>query len=233
MSMMKLTAPNAPQTQSPMQMFRAPDGKMRVDAGQISTISDPATQKMMILDHVKKEMKVVPIPEVPAAAPPFQLPGIPAMQMPPAAMPQPPKVEDLGKAFIDGHEVEGKKFTFQPPPPPQPPQAPQLPQKPQMPQMPQISGMQKPALPGMPQPPQAPAPPVPPPPPTVTEVWTSTKLKLPVLTKTDGPFGQQMCQCKLSEMPPPPHLFQPPPDYKLVTPAPPAPPQMPKVGLPK
>ncbi len=219
MSVMKLDAPKAPELPSPTKVFRAPDGKMRVDAGNVSTIADPATNKMMILDHVKKEVKVVPIPEIPAAAP-FQVPGLPAMPMPPGAAPlPPPKVEELGKGFIEGHEVEGKKFTFQPPAPPQPPQ---------MPQMPQPPALQKPAMPGIPQPPQAPAPPAPPPPPTVSEVWTSTKLKLPVLTKTQGPFGQQVCQCKYTEAPPPPHLFQVPPDYKMVTPAPPAPPAMPK-----
>jgi len=223
--MLKLAAPNAPEQMSPSKLFRAPDGKMRVDAGNVSTIADPAAQKMMILDHVKKEFKIVPIPQAPAAAP-FQAPGMPPMPMPGGAAPlQPPKVEELGKGFIEGHEVEGKRYTFQPPPPPQPPQ---MPQKPQMPQIPGAPALQKPALPGMPQPPQAPAPPVPPPPPTVSEVWTSTKLKLPVLTKTEGPFGKQVCQCKYSEMPPPPHLFQVPPDYKMVTPPPPTPPAMPK-----
>ena len=208
---MKLAAPNAPEQPSPSKLFRAPDGKMRVDTGNISTIADPSAKKMMILDHLKKEVKVVPMPEVPAGLP-FPPPGLPGLPTPPGGPPQPPKVEELGKGFIEGHEVEGRRFTFQPPPPPQPPKPPQLPQSPQMP------SLQKPAIPGMPQPPQSPAPPPMPPPPTISEVWTSTKLKLPVLTKTQGPFGQQICQCKYSEAPPPPHLFQIPPDYKVATP---------------
>jgi hypothetical protein len=107
-------------------------------------------------------------------------------------------VEDLGKGFIEGHEVEGKKYTFQPPKPPD---------------MPKLPELAKPAMPGMPAPPQAPPAPKMP---TVAEVWTSTKTKMPVLTKVTGPFGQQVCHCKPGpESEPHPAVFQVPPDYKL------------------
>src|SRR2546423_4191528 len=162
---MKLAAPNLKERQSASKLFRAPDGKMRMDAGDVSTIADPAAKKMMILDHLKKEVKVIPMPDAPAGLP-FPPPQMPGMPTPPGGPPQPPKVEELGKGFIEGHEVEGKRFTFQPPPPPQPPQ------------MPAPPALQKPALPGMPQPPQVPPPPTPPPPPpppTVSEVGTSIK----------------------------------------------------------
>ena len=70
-------------------------------------------------------------------------------------------------------------------------------------------------------PPQSPkAPPLPQPPhPTVTEIWTSTKLKIPVLTKVSSPAGEQTTYCKpTSEAEPHPSLFQIPAGYKLKKP---------------
>ena len=32
------------------------------------------------------------------------------------APPAPPRVQDLGKSMIEGHEVEGKRYTLPPPP---------------------------------------------------------------------------------------------------------------------
>lgn len=64
----------------------------------------------------------------------------------------------------------------------------------------------KPALPNQPQPPAL-----------VSEVWTSTALQLPVLTRITGSFGQQICRCKNAVAAEPhPSLFQIPPDYKPV-----------------
>lgn len=196
---MQLAQPGALPQQSPSKMFRSADGKMRVDTGNTSVITDPAAQKALVLDHLKKEAHMVPIPQAP------QMPQMPAMPGGiPKEMPKPADVEDLGKGFIEGHEVEGKKFTFNPPKPPEMPKPPELP---------------KVAIPGMPAPPQAPQlPQAPPPPqmPTVAEVWTSTKTKMPVLTKITGPFGQQVCHCKPGpETEPHPAVFQVPPDYKL------------------
>jgi hypothetical protein len=181
-------------------MFRSADGKMRVDTGATSVITDPASQKALVLDHIKKQAHMVPIPQAP------QMPQMPALPggMPgglPSSMPKPPQVEDLGKAFIEGHEVDGKKYTFQPP---EMPKAPDLPKPP---------ALAKPALPGMPAAPQMPQAPQMP---TVAEVWTSTSTKMPVLTKVTGPFGQQVCHCKPgAATEPPPALFQVPPGYKL------------------
>jgi hypothetical protein len=179
-------------------MFRSADGKMRIDTGATSVITDPASQKALVLDHIKKEAMMVPIPQAP------QMPGMPGMpQLPgglPAGMPKPPQVEDLGKGFIEGHECDGKKYTFHPP------------DMPQLPGMPTPPGLAKPAIPGVPGVPQAPAMP------TVAEVWTSASTKMPVLTKVTGPFGQQACHCKpgaAGAPPPNPAMFQVPPGYKL------------------
>lgn len=198
MTTVQLAQPGALPKQSPSQMFRSADGKMRIDTGATSIITDPASQKAMVLDHIKKEARMVPIPQ---ASQMPQLPGGPPGGLP-AGMPKPPQVEDLGKAFIEGHEVEGKKYTFHPPEMPKPPDLPKPP------------ALAKPSIPGMPSAPQMPpAPPMP----TVAEVWTSTKTKMLVLTKVTGPFGQQVCHCKPGAAAEPPHpaLFQVPPGYKL------------------
>ena len=211
-------------------MFRAGDGKMRIDYGDTSMITDPAEKQSILLDHVRKEARVMPLPPAP---PPVA--GAPAPM--PVAIGVPPggdvKVEELGKAFIDGQEVEGRKYTFTPPEPPKPPPMPEPPKPPEMPKLPEIP---KPPAAAVPKPPGVPAPPVPAPPvpsppmpeppapppippaPIVTEVWTSTDLKLPVLTKTTSGFGQQMCRCKYATVAEPAaSLFQIPPGYKSVT----------------
>ena len=55
--------------------------------------------------------------------------------------------------------------------------------------------------------------------PTVTEIWTSTKLKTPVLTKVSSSAGEQTTYCKpTSTDEPHPSVFQIPPGYKLKKP---------------
>jgi hypothetical protein len=192
-------------------MSRSGDGKMRIDYGDRSVITDPVTEQTLVLDHVKKEVRAIPTPPAaPAApaAPKLQVPGKPAAPAPPAAPAM--NVKDLGKRLIEGHEVEGKQYTLPPIAPPKPPAAPQ-----------------PPALPGRPKPPAAPKlPPKPEPKALVSEVWMSTQLHLPVLTRITGPFGQQMCHCKNAVAgEPPPSTFQIPPEYKKVgLPAAPKPP---------
>lgn len=51
------------------------------------------------------------------------------------------------------------------------------------------------------------------------EIWTSTTLQLPVLTRTIGSFGEKICACKCTPVPPPPSLFEIPPGYKVIRPA--------------
>jgi hypothetical protein len=198
-------------TQSASRMWRSSDGKFRLDTPSTSVINDPASQQTILLDHLKKEATIVPIPPSASGSAPPSLPQVPTAQ---GQTPQ-VKVEDLGKSMIEGHEVEGKRFTL---PPFSPPAKPDLPQM-KMPSAPQISppGAPKaPPAPGAPSPPQAPKmPPIP----SVTEVWTSVKLKAPVLTKVTTSAGEQTTYCKpVSTDDPHPSVFQIPPGYKIKPP---------------
>jgi hypothetical protein len=224
-------AGGGPPTQSASRMWRSSDGKMRIDTPTNSVISDPVSRQTILLNHTTKEASIIPAPPpVPGAAPPA-MPAAPAAGAPPG--PPPMQVQALGKSMIEGHEVEGVRFTQPPaPPPPTPPAgAPGAP-APKLPGMPQLSvpgllklGLPKPGLPGVKMPgappvPAAPAAPSaaapPPPAPTVTEVWTSVALKVPVLTKVSGPAGEQTTYCKpTSTAEPHPSLFQVPPGYKI------------------
>jgi len=160
---------------------------MRIDTPHTSIITNPAGQRTIMLDHLKKEAMVIPL--APASAPSRS--GSPQMPSGTAQLP-PLQVHDLGKSLIEGHEVEGKRYILSPP------QAPLTPQAPQMPKIPQLH-----------QPPK-------PPQPTVTEVWTSVKLKTPVLTKVTSAVGEQSTYCKpTSTEEPHPSLFEIPPGYKL------------------
>ena len=201
-------AGGGPPAQSASRMWRSSDGKFRLDTPKTSVITDPASQKAILLDHVKKEATIVPMPPAASGS------ASPGSAQTPAAQGQAPpvKVEDLGKSTIEGHEVEGKRFTLPPFSPPSKPEMPQV----KMPGAPQASP------PGAPKPPAAPgAPKAPklPPVPSVTEVWTSVKLKAPVLTKVTTSAGEQTTYCKpVSAEDPHPSVFQIPQGYKIKPP---------------
>ncbi|HUB32189.1 MAG TPA: hypothetical protein VMA31_04135 [Bryobacteraceae bacterium] len=172
---------------------------MRIDSGAVSIITDPKALHTIVLDHVAKEARLLPVQPPGAAAP--KLPGMPASLLAtPAAGGGAMAVVNLGKALIEGHEVEGKRYTLPVPAVPQPPKIPHVPGMPQASQKPLPAAL-----------------------PTTAEVWTSTKLGLPVLTKVTGPFGQLTCACKTAPATEPhPTLFQIPPEYKTVLPPNPA-----------
>lgn len=182
--------------QSSSRMWRSSSGKMRIDTPSSSIISNPADQKTILLDHLKKEATIIPMPAACGAAAPGSS-KLPGGAPPPPAM----QVQDLGKSMIEGHEVEGKRYLLP---------AAQKPQAPPMPKMPQMPGSSKsPAAPNAPPLPKAT-------PPTVTEVWMSTKLKTPVLTKITSASGSQTTYCKpTSTQEPDPSTFEIPPGYKL------------------
>ena len=194
-------AGGTPPTQSASRMWQSGGGKIRIDTPHTSVISDPAGQRTIMLDHLKKEAMVIPMPPLspsPSQSAGPQVPGGAPKLAPPL------QVHDLGKSLIEGHEVEGKRYTFSPPQAPPPPK---LPQMPKMPVAPQSSKLPQP-----PKPPQLPKPPQP----TVTEVWTSVKLKMPVLTKVTSSVGEQTTYCKpTSTEEPHPSVFEIPPGYKL------------------
>jgi hypothetical protein len=205
-------------SESASRMWRSSDGKFRLDTPSSSVIADPASLQAILLDHIKKEATILPMP--PAASG-----SAPAIQGPmPAAAGQVPamQIEELGKSMIEGHEVEGKRFTLPPPTLPEMPgiAVPQMPGAPKAPAVP--GGPQPGALPKLPQVP------------SVTEVWTSTKLKIPVLTRVSTGAGAQTTYCKPTSIEEPhPSVFQIPPDYKIKLPTPPAVPKMPAVPAPR
>ena len=192
-------------------MWRSSDGKFRLDTPSTSVITDPGSQQTILLDHLKKEAMIVPMS---AAASGSQVLGSPQV---PAAQGQAPsvKVEDLGKSMVEGHEVEGKRFTLPPFTPPPKPEMPQL----KMPGAASVgisgvpkapSGAAAPSRPGAPKLPSVPS---------VTEVWTSVKLKAPVLTKVTTSAGEQTTYCKpVSSEDPHPSVFQIPQGYKIKPP---------------
>jgi hypothetical protein len=210
MTTMQLSAPGASMSQSASQVMRASDGKMRMDYGNTSVITNPATQQAILLDHVKLVARVIPIPQMP------QMPKIPQIGMPgPPGAPTPPPMSmvSLGAGSIEGHAVTGQQITYHMPTLPKLPGMPQAPGMPKVPGMPQAPGApQVPGAPGIPGAPAMPKPPMP----TVAEVWTSSSLHLPVLTKITGSFGQRNCYCKNAPTGEPhPSSFQIPAGYKL------------------
>ena len=195
----KAEAPGGSSTaQSSSRMWRSSNGQMRIDTPNSSIISNPAVQKTILLDHLKKEATIVPMVAASGGASSGS-PKTPGGAASPPAM----QVQDLGKSMIEGHEVEGKRYVFP---------AAQKPTMPPMPKMPQMPGLPKAAP---PQPPKTP--PLPKaPPPTVAEVWTSVKLKTPVLTKITSALGSQTTYCKpTSTQEPHSSMFEIPPGYKL------------------
>ena len=196
-------------------MARSAAGQLRIDYGATSVITNPASGVTLLLDHAKQEFRAIPAP--PGVTPPqLKPPAIPGM---PGAPPIPTSqnaVKDLGVKIVQGIEVHGHQITLPPLTPPKPPAPPAVP-----------------ALPGAPKVAAAVAAPAQLP--TIAEVWVSTKLQMPVLTRISGSFGQQMCHCKNTVAgEPPPTAFQVPPNYKQVglpsAPTPPAPPAVP--GMP-
>jgi len=188
-------------------MWKSSDGKFRLDTPTSSVISDPAQQKTILLDHIKKEATILPTPPASAGSAAGTEPQAPAALGQAAPM----KVEDLGKSMIEGHEVEGRRFTL---PPFTPPQMPGMPKMPSPSQAPGASAGA--ATPSAPQPPQVPKLPQVA---SVTEVWTSVKLKTPVLTKVTTAAGEQTTYCKPVSMDEPhPSIFQIPQGYKIKPP---------------
>jgi len=121
-------------------------------------------------------------------------------------------VQDLGKSMIEGHEVEGKRFTLPTPPAPAKPALPAG----KMPALKMPGAAAAPTPPGAPAPPGAPTMPKPP---SVTELWTSVKLKTPVLTKVTTPAGEMTTYCKPTlTAEHPPSVFQIPPGYTIKPP---------------
>ena len=201
---MQPAKPGANPQETLSRMCRSSDGKIRCDSGHTTVITDLASRQTIMIDHLAKEAQVFPMQQIPGAQ--FGQAALAAAATPPSM--RLVNVQDLGKSFIEGQEVVGKRFTFQPP---------GAPAIPSLPQPPAFPAGQPPGMPNLPQPPL-----------TVSEVWTSTKLELPVLTKTTGSFGEQVQRCRYTESgEPSASVFQIPQGYKPpVVPTPPTPPNV-------
>ena len=94
---------------SPSTLLRSLDGKMRVDLGATSVITNPKAAVVILLDHVKMEARLLPMsPGIPP------VPGMPNL---PGGSPQaeaalPGSVEELGKRLIHGIEAVGMRYTL-------------------------------------------------------------------------------------------------------------------------
>lgn len=206
--------PGAEPTQHDWKLHRSSDGKTRYDHGNHSVITDPAKQQVTLLDHVKKQAHVLPMPAQSAPA----APGGGAQPGSSAPASAPPIVKDLGKRMIAGHETEGKSYTLPSPKPSITPHSSAPPNPPK--------GSAPPAAPGSPPPPSAqPAPAAPPlsppgaPGSQTVEVWTSHKLQLPLASSVTGSSGKQTTTGKqVTPGEPHPSTFQVPAGYELVAP---------------
>jgi hypothetical protein len=159
--------------QSLLQRFRAADGKLRIDFGAISIISDPATGERILLDHLAQQARIL-MDEVHLPSESLNIPGLPNVPGPPnvPGLSTATSAVSLGKNFIEGMEVEGMRYVFQ--------------------------ALDSPI--------------------TSWEVWTSTKLLMPVLTRAIGSFGVRTCICKCTPVAPPASLFQVPSGYTVIRP---------------
>lgn len=209
--------------------------------------------KTVLQGHeVQGKLFVIPSlsPPKPPSMPGMQIPGMPAAPATPQApgMPGAPKLPQVPGMQIPGMQIPGMPAAPATPQAPgmpgapKPPQAPgmqipgvQIPGMPAAPKLPQVPGMQVPGMqvPGMPgapklpQTPGMPTAPATPQPPATAEVWSSTSMGVPMLTKVTGSFGQltQVCHTAIPGEPSP-SAFQIPPGYKLIIPKPPAPPKI-------
>lgn len=177
-------------------LARGAEGLTHVRMGEQSFIIDPRAQKTILLDHAKQEARIFATP------PGLALPGQPQIPGMPSGMPAMPStaagVKDLGKSMINGHEAQGKLYSFA------------------------LSKMPV----GLPTVPTLAPPPIPPhlpfQPPTqpnmqTVEQWTSTQLHVPMLTRVVGPGGYSVTNCtKAVPCSPPASMFQIPPHYKII-----------------
>jgi hypothetical protein len=104
-------------TTNAINQFRGAAGQMRIDMGAISLITDPKTGERILLNHALLEARML-APAVPGGLPAVPgAPPIPSMKMAlamglamlPSAAAGPVQ---LGRSYIQGHEVEGMRYVF-------------------------------------------------------------------------------------------------------------------------
>lgn len=94
---------------SPSTLLRSLDGKMRVDLGATSVITNPKDAVVILLDHVKMEARLLPMS--PGSVPVPGMPNQPGAPLEGGAS-LPGNVEELGRALIHGIEAVGMRYTL-------------------------------------------------------------------------------------------------------------------------
>lgn len=110
-------SPQAAQTA--LKRFRSAEGKVRLDMGSFSLITDPISQLRISLDHLKLEALV--IPAVAVAMPGMALPGMNIAAPPIPFDSASVNIVQLGKSIVQGVEAEGFRYLFGVTDPLQPP----------------------------------------------------------------------------------------------------------------
>src|ERR1700760_1371086 len=86
LSTTQLAAPGSAASQIPYSMARSATGQLRIDYGTASSvITNPASGKTILLDHIKQEARIIPTPPsvTPPQLTPPGIPGIPGAPVPP------------------------------------------------------------------------------------------------------------------------------------------------------
>ena len=113
---LQLAAPGSLPQESPWSLLRSAEGRLRLNFGNTSIITDPIAGVRMYLDHLAQTVRIMPLtpptppgmPGMPQAAiPGFGMPGLAGLAIP--AMPG-TNVQNLGKSIMDGLEVMGKRY---------------------------------------------------------------------------------------------------------------------------
>jgi hypothetical protein len=94
---------------SPSTLLRSLDGKMRVDLGATSVITNPVDAVVILLDHVKLEARVLPM--APGIPPVPGMPNLPGASLEGQAA-LPGNIEQLGQQSIQGIMAVGMRYTL-------------------------------------------------------------------------------------------------------------------------
>lgn len=99
-----------------LQQFRSLEGKIRINFGTTSLIINPLTEVRILLDHLALTARILA-----GAAGPPGMPGIPPVPSPSIGLAgelslagEAAQIVQLGKAIIEGLEVEGMRYLFPP-----------------------------------------------------------------------------------------------------------------------
>jgi hypothetical protein len=99
--------------QMALQQFRSAEGKIRINFGTTSLIINPLTQVRILLDHLALTARILASAASPPGIPPLPSPSI-GLTGELSLAGEAAQIVQLGKAFIEGLEVEGMRYLFPP-----------------------------------------------------------------------------------------------------------------------